>query len=224
MTTELTAKEIKSIINSSFNQALHEKFMYFPETGQLFYRKSGKLAGALIKDGYLITSFKGRNYPVQVLVYYMYHKTWPKGIVDHKNRIRSDNRIANLRDVSVAQNNKNRSPRYNSKSGVSGVYWNRQDSVWKATITYKRKEIFIGHFKNVINAIKARHYAEQKLGYLKDGVISSAQKYLTNAEKMTFVTNINLEEENQAPRDTIESEWEFFCLKNMKKIDKLAEK
>jgi hypothetical protein len=223
MEKELTAKEIKILLDASFKKDMHEKFSYFPETGQLFYGKTDKLAGALNKDGYLTVDFRGRTWGAHVLIYYLYYGQLPKGQIDHKNRIRSDNRIANLRDVSVSTNNKNKGVCYKSKSGVTGVTWNRSDCIWQAKITHKRKVVFIGQFKNLINAVKARHYAEQKFGYLNDGIVSSAQEYLNNVKNITFQTNIDFEEESIPKNETIASEWEFFCLKGMKKIDKLAE-
>lgn len=50
----------------------------------------------------------------------------------------------------------------NSKSGIKGVHWNNKRRVWVAVIIFKRKSIFLGHYSNVDDAIKARKEAEEK--------------------------------------------------------------
>lgn len=60
-------------------------------------------------DGYL----KGRVDRVEVkahrVVWACFHGKWPKFQIDHINRIKTDNRIENLRDVRPSENCRNRS-------------------------------------------------------------------------------------------------------------------
>ncbi len=88
----------------------------------------------------------------------------PKGmVVDHINHDGMDNRDANLRAATRAQNMRNR--RKISKSSSSkykGVTWKKDRSKWEASITFERKYIFLGHFENEIDAARAYDEAAKK--------------------------------------------------------------
>lgn len=79
-------------------------------------------------------------------------------ITDHINRDRSDNRRSNLRYLTYAQNNRNRSVAIDNTSGVTGVYW--EHSKWRARIYYKYENKCLGRFESKEDAIKARRNAE----------------------------------------------------------------
>jgi len=222
-TAEMTAQEIKDTLDAGFYKAVHTKFMYIPESGQLINKNTGKVAGCLTSNGYLVVSIGPRPYPAHRLIYYMYHGHFPKGQIDHINRIKTDNRIANLRDVSASKNMRNTGNSTKNKSGVKGVIWNRQENCWQAKAFYKRKPIHVGNFKHFINAVKARHYAEQIFGYTVTGMKSPAEKYLDYAKKMTFQTNIKFEREKPVGKNSVESEWNFFCYERKKVLNKIAE-
>jgi hypothetical protein len=86
---------------------------------------------------------------------------WPEDQIDHINRIRTDNRISNLREVSHKQNHQNRSKSSHNTSGHSGVSWYKQKSRWRAQITHNQKDIHLGLFTNLEDAIAARKAAEK---------------------------------------------------------------
>ncbi len=64
-----------------------------------------------------------------------------EGIVDHINRNRVDNRKTNLRIVTTQQNSMNKSMQKNNKSGIVGVFYNKERKKWVAQLTYKGKKI-----------------------------------------------------------------------------------
>lgn len=72
---------------------------------------SGMRVGTVLRNGYRRVHYKGKNYPEHRLVWVWHTREMPKGHIDHINRIRDDNRIENLRDVSPLENAKNRGPR-----------------------------------------------------------------------------------------------------------------
>lgn len=80
----------------------------------------------------------------------------PKGKdVDHINGDRLDNRKANLRTVTRSQNLHNRHDR-----PYHGVTWRKDKRKWRARITVDLKEIFLGHFDTLEDAVRARRDAE----------------------------------------------------------------
>jgi hypothetical protein len=84
-------------------------------------------------------------------------------LVDHRNTDSLDNRRANLRLATHAQNIYNR--RKTSKKTWSrfiGVSFDRNSPAWVSCIDYKRKRIHLGRFKNEIDAAKAYDAAAKK--------------------------------------------------------------
>jgi hypothetical protein len=89
----------------------------------------------------------------------------PEGVeVDHINGNTLDNRRANLRICTHAENSRNRRGRSNSKSGVKGV--TPYPGGWRATINVNGKNVHLGCFTNIDDAAEAydeaatRYYGE----------------------------------------------------------------
>lgn len=85
-----------------------------------------------------------------------------KYIIDHINRKRLDNRRENLRIATPQQNAMNKSIQPNNTSGVPGVSWRKDRNKWRAFITINRKQIALGNYENIDDAIAARKAAEEK--------------------------------------------------------------
>lgn len=88
-------------------------------------------------------------------------KTPPLLEIDHINRDRSDNRKSNLRFVTRIENSRNKS--CNNKLGCLGV--SRQGKLFGARIMVKGQIYYLGRFKLLKDAIKARKEAEKN--YIK---------------------------------------------------------
>jgi hypothetical protein len=85
-------------------------------------------------------------------------------VADHINHNGLDNRKANLRPATRAQNNYNRSiiKREDSTSKYKGVAWKKENEKWNAQIHFKGECIFLGYFKDEIQAAKAYDEAAKK--------------------------------------------------------------
>ena len=89
----------------------------------------------------------------------------PRGlIIDHINRNGLDNRKANLRIVTYAQNCLNRPyiNRPNSPSKYKGVTWHKAQSKWVVQICYNGMHKNVGYFHDEIEAGKAYDKAAKK--------------------------------------------------------------
>ena len=153
---ELTAEYLRSVLH------------YSPETG-IFTRKIstahrvkvGDAAGCPGGGGYLRIQLQGRRYKAHRLAWLYVYGEWPKDQLDHTNRIRTDNRIANLREVTNKQNGQNRSKPSNNTSGHPGVSWNKRISKWQAQIKHNYKDVYLGCFATIEEALSARKAAEK---------------------------------------------------------------
>ncbi|MBW8040446.1 MAG: endonuclease [Planctomycetes bacterium] len=89
-------------------------------------------------------------------------------LVDHINHNGLDNRNANLRPATSAENNRNRrkSTKRKYHSRFKGVSWNKDQKKWSARILFNYDNKFIGYFENETEAAKA--YDEAAKFYHKD--------------------------------------------------------
>lgn len=70
--------------------------------------------------------------------------------VDHIKHNTLDNRREKLRLASPAENAQNRKGAYtNSKTGVRGVYWNKECKKWQAHITLNFKKTCLGQYQTL---------------------------------------------------------------------------
>lgn len=148
---------------------LRAYFSYDPETGQVSRKvangrwKAGQSVGGIDSKGHCQIRFRGRLYLAHRLIWVLHYGRWPEGEIDHINRDRSDNRIANLRECSHRENSRNRGVYASNTSGVSGVSWYGKLNKWVAYIRAGNKRTHLGYFENKDDAIKARRDAERTL-------------------------------------------------------------
>ena len=142
---------------------------YNSETGEFFWRKKvgpalkGARAGSIRVDGYTMIGLRGFRIQAHRLAFLWMTGKLPKGLVDHKNGIRSDNRWANLREVTPSQNHMNRSPRRGTSSRYIGVSKHKQTGKWVAQISVNGKSKGLGYFANEIDAARARDKAAKEI-------------------------------------------------------------
>ena len=79
-----------------------------------------------------------------------------KPCVDHKNNIRDDNRIDNLRWATIKENCQNVSISSKNTSGYKGINWDKRSNRWRASIFENGLKVHIGYFESLDDAVKAR--------------------------------------------------------------------
>lgn len=165
-------------------ELLRQLFDYDPLTGKFTFKPRGaewfasparaevwnlKYAGkealrTVNAIGYLQGQVNQKIMMAHRVAYMIAHGIVPHEI-DHINGDRTDNRIANLRAVSRAENTRNKMLHASNVSGVSGVYQEKRRGRWVAQIGLKNRRIHLGTFMTMEEAIAARQKANSKLGY-----------------------------------------------------------
>ncbi len=98
-------------------------------------------------DGYIGLAINNKQMKAHRIIYFLFYRKWPDGEIDHINGIRDDNRICNLRDASKEHNQQNqRKPRSDNKSGFLGVSYRKDTGMYRATIALNGVKKNIGSF------------------------------------------------------------------------------
>ena len=95
----------------------------------------------------------------------MHHGDWPADQIDHINGVRSDNRIENLRAVDQLTNSRNMRRPSDNMSGVVGVWWDKKNWRWVASISVNDKDISLCRTKDFATAVYERKLAEKKYNF-----------------------------------------------------------
>lgn len=119
----------------------------------------GDVAGFTDSYGYVIIAIGGVEYKAHRLAF-LYMKGYMPKLVDHKDRVKSNNAWANLRETTHSLNMYNCGLRSHNTSGVKGVTYNKRDSTWMARIGVNGKSISLGTYSSKQLAIQARRDAE----------------------------------------------------------------
>lgn len=112
--------------------------------------------------GYRIGRVFSQSKLAHRVVWALAYGDWPNGEVDHINRVRSDNRLSNLRAVSHAENSRNRRKPVNNTSGHLGVSFHKRLSKWQASVNAYGVKQHVGYFNTAEEAVEARRVVFEK--------------------------------------------------------------
>ena len=111
-------------------QHILDNFHYHSD-GSLSRDDRRNSTGSYDKDGYLIIKVKRKQFKAHRLIWFLFRGEFPDGEIDHINRVRTDNRIENLRVVTRQENVDNTTKKINKNTGVHGVYLDRTNGLKK---------------------------------------------------------------------------------------------
>ena len=144
-------------------ELLHDLFEY--RDGELYWKnhkapriRANRLAGTINSNGYRVVRFLDNVYRIHRLIYFMFHKKFPK-LVDHINGNKLDNRIENLREATRSENLLNQKRRKNNQSGIKNVSFHTKSQKWRIQFRVNKKNYSYGSFDSLEEAAKV---AKQK--------------------------------------------------------------
>lgn len=126
------------------------------------YEKIKDYCWRINSDGYVVTSINSTHSTIKFHRLVMDVLNIPAIQVDHIYHSKNDNRKSQLRLVNSQQNQCNTLLAKDNTSGYKGVYWHKKHNQWEALISYNNKQIYLGLYTNIEDAIKARKEAEEK--------------------------------------------------------------
>jgi len=169
---------------------LKRKYLYDKEIGTIANRKKGKVHSTLTSEGYLTALTVTVNQVEYVMKPHRYAWYITTDIIleeneqiDHKNRIKNDNRFSNLRIANNSINQQNSISRTGKYKGVS-----KEERGYRVSISIgsrvKRERYRIGFFRTEEDAAK---YADSIYRYY------SPEGFLTNF-KEKFIPSLSIHE------------------------------
>lgn len=117
------------------------------------------------KRGYLNGVINCKRYYAHRVIWALHYGKWPALHLDHINGDPLDNRISNLREVTVAQNLRNQSISAANKTGFHGVWYDKARDAYQAYITQDGTRYRLGRFKLLEDAVAARKAAESVMDF-----------------------------------------------------------
>jgi len=151
---------------SSYTRPEFQGLNYNSDSGEFTWierRKGvvlGKQAGTNNHD-YITITYNYTPYLAHRLAWFFVYGVWPKDMIDHINRVKSDNRIENLREADNQINQRNAKVSSRNTSGRRGVYWHKSRFRWYASIRVDNIQLHLGSFGCFTAAMFARKIAEQ---------------------------------------------------------------
>ena len=142
---------------------LNERLVYDPITGHFTWKCSeltrkrfwGKRAGGL-QNGYRVIKLNGKNVLAHRIAFAMQTGAFPIGPIDHTDGNPDNNAWANLREVTLSENQHNR-------KGSSNICWSKKAQKWVVYFKVNGRNKHVGCFSSKAEAMVARNKAKAEL-------------------------------------------------------------
>lgn len=121
--------------------------------------KVGDRAGVIAKNGRRYISLHSEKIMAHRLVWFHYYGVWPLGDVKQKDGNYDNCAIENLVEQTRQETASNRRVNAKSKSGHAGVTWDKTRARWQVHITRDYKQVGIGSYDRLEDAVEARREA-----------------------------------------------------------------
>lgn len=150
------------------HERLLEVLRYDPETGHFYWRidvsssaPRASRAGSLC-NGYRLIQIDGVTYKASRLAWFYVYGCWPEFYVDHINKVRDDDRIKNLRDVTRYVNGRNVD--FKNPWGCPGVRKSKTPGRFEVSFRVNGKATYFGTYDDPYDAVKACNAARKAHG------------------------------------------------------------
>lgn len=98
-------------------------------------------------SGYMVLCIEGRRFYAHRVAWALATGSWPVNVIDHVDGVRTNNKLANLRDVCERTNQQNqRRPHVTNKVGLMGVSFSKQRGMFASFIKHEGRTKLIGYF------------------------------------------------------------------------------
>ena len=174
--------------NDLTEELLKEWLLYNPLSGEFLWVKTnangstrrGRQAGYTDTDGYVYIKLFGIKYRAHILAWLYMTGSFPQGVIDHNDQVKSNNVFSNLQDVTQAENSRNIANQNTSNTGHQGIWFNRRTGRYHASITKGGKKVWQRIYDDCAVALAERKSMLIHLGFNINHGINT--KRLTNYE------------------------------------------
>ena len=124
----------------------------------------GAVAGCVTRKGHLVVRLNKRLYLAHRLAYFHFHGHMPPAQIDHRDGVKHNNQITNLRPATGSQNSMNIGKKSNNTSGYKGVKALVCGKRWSARYKIKGVSVYLGKF-NSPEAASAAYVSATKVAF-----------------------------------------------------------
>ncbi len=168
---------------------------YDPETGGFVWkwregtwkgvnkRYAGKPAGhvnRVNKNRYIQIGLNGVSYYAHRLAWLYMTGELPEAEVDHIDGDGRNNRIGNLRSVTIRENTVNMPLRSDSTTGATGVCWDKMYQKYLVRVSHNGKPVHGGHFVAFEDAVARAQAMRREFGYHPNHGLTREQRAATS--------------------------------------------